>query len=122
MAAFIEEGLAITTDELAEALAHQAAFQAAVHRALAEVDALVVPATPAPAPADLSTTGDPRFNSPWSHAGVPTVSIPCALTRGGLPVALQVVGRAWHDRRIAQVARWCEDQLAFQAPASLFAE
>lgn len=115
MAAFIDEGLAVTMDEYQEALGNQAAFRDAMERTLADVDALVIPSTTSPAPADLTTTGDPRFNSPWSHAGVPTVSIPCALTKAGLPVSLQLVGRAWSEARLLAVAAWCEAKLGFDA-------
>jgi Asp-tRNA(Asn)/Glu-tRNA(Gln) amidotransferase A subunit family amidase len=121
MAALIEEGLAVTMEAYQEALRHQAAFRDAIERALAEVDAAVIPSTPGPAP-DPSTTGDPRFNSPWSHAGVPTVSIPCALTKAGLPVSLQLVGRAWSDWRLLRIAAWCEERLRFRCQAPLLAE
>ena len=114
IAALIEEGLAVTMDEYQEALGHQAAFRDAIERALGEVDAVVIPSTPGPA-GDLSTTGDPRFNSPWSHAGVPTVSIPCALTKAGLPVSLQLVGRMWSDWPLLRIAVWCEEKLHFDA-------
>lgn len=114
MAGFIGEGLAITDAEYRQALDHQVAFRTSVERALADVDAAVMPATPGPAP-DVSTTGDPRFNAPWSHAGVPTVSIPCGLTAAGLPVSLQFVGRLWSDWPLQQAAVWCEQQLGFDA-------
>ena len=112
MAALIDEGFAVSMGEYQEALAHQRGFAHAVSRSLAEVDALLTPAAPGPAP-DRSTTGDPRFNSPWSHAGVPTVSIPIALTAGGLPIALQLVGPAWSEAELLATAEWCEAQIPF---------
>lgn len=114
MAAFIEEGLAVTMEACHEALRHQTAFRDAVDRSLADVDALAIPSTASPAPADLTSTGDPRFNSPWSHAGVPTVSIPCALTKAGLPVSLQLIGPAWSEPRLLAVAVWCEEVLGYR--------
>jgi Asp-tRNA(Asn)/Glu-tRNA(Gln) amidotransferase A subunit family amidase len=122
MAALIDEGLATSTREYHEALVHQVAFRHAVKRSLTDVDALVVPSTPGPAPADLSTTGDPRFNAPWSHAGVPTASIPCALTASGLPVSLQLIGRPWEEPGLLDAAHWCERELAFAAIPPLLAE
>jgi Asp-tRNA(Asn)/Glu-tRNA(Gln) amidotransferase A subunit family amidase len=82
-------------------------------RLLANVDALVTPATPGPAPAGLESTGDPRFNAPWSYAGTPTVSLPSALTNAGLPVALQLVGPHWNEVKLLNVAAWCERRLGF---------
>lgn len=122
VAALIEEGLAASQREYHEALVHQVAFRHAVEVSLADVDALVVPSTPGPAPADLSTTGDPRFNAPWSHAGVPTASIPCALTGSGLPVSLQLIGRPWEESKLLDAAVWCERELAFADVPPLLAE
>jgi Asp-tRNA(Asn)/Glu-tRNA(Gln) amidotransferase A subunit family amidase len=118
MAALLDEGLKITIGAYQEALRHQAQFKSAMARSLAGLDALVTPATPTAAPASLASTGDPRFNSPWSHAGVPTVSIPCALTAAGMPIALQFIGPAWSDERVLAIGTWAEARLAFhRAPA-----
>ncbi len=103
----------MTMAEYQEALRHQVAFRCAMARALADVDALVTPSTVTAAPAGLQSTGDPRFNSPWSHAGVPTVSIPCALTAAGLPISLQLVGSAWSEARLLAAATWCEEKVDF---------
>ncbi len=113
MAGLIDEGLAISPSAYDEALRHQLAFREAVDAWLADVDAVAIPATPGPAPADLTTTGDPRFNSPWSHAGVPTISFPIALTNGGLPVAVQLVGRSWSEVSLLVAAVWCEHAIGF---------
>jgi amidase len=113
MLALLDEGFATSMADYQEALAHQASFRSAVARSLAGIDALVTPATPTPAPASLVTTGDPGFNSPWSHAGVPTASIPCVLTNSGMPIALQFIGDAWNEARLLSVAAWCEEKLNF---------
>jgi Asp-tRNA(Asn)/Glu-tRNA(Gln) amidotransferase A subunit family amidase len=70
-------------------------------------DALVTPATVGPAP-DPSTTGDPAFNSPWSYLGFPTVSFPVGLSAGGLPLAVQLIGRPGDDLGLLGTADWCE--------------
>jgi Asp-tRNA(Asn)/Glu-tRNA(Gln) amidotransferase A subunit family amidase len=54
----------------------------------------IMPATPAAAPGDLTTTGDPTFNSPWSYLGLPAVAAPYALTDQGLPAGAQIVARS----------------------------
>jgi Asp-tRNA(Asn)/Glu-tRNA(Gln) amidotransferase A subunit family amidase len=114
IAGLLAEGFAVSLADYQEALRHQESFRNAMARTLAEVDALVTPATHTAAPEGLQSTGDPRFNSPWSHAGVPTVSIPCALTAAGLPISLQLVGPAWSEARLLAVATWCEGQLGFR--------
>jgi Asp-tRNA(Asn)/Glu-tRNA(Gln) amidotransferase A subunit family amidase len=67
---------------------------------------LITPATIGPAP-DISTTGDPTFNSPWSYAGRPTISLPIGLSPDGLPLAIQLVGFRT-EVRLFRAALWCE--------------
>ena len=114
LAALLIEGLDTSMADYQEALRHQVGFQNALVPLLADVDALVTPATVSAAPG-LETTGDPRFNSPWSYAGLPTVSIPCALTAAGLPISLQLIGPAWSEAKLLAIAAWCEQRLAFDA-------
>jgi aspartyl-tRNA(Asn)/glutamyl-tRNA(Gln) amidotransferase subunit A len=73
---------------------------------------LVMPATIGPAP-DVTSTGDPAFNSPWSFLGLPAISLPIGLTPHGLPLALQLVdGReGFGSRPLLKTAAWCEDVL-----------
>lgn len=80
--------------------------------ALAEsVDALLTPATPAPAPRDLTTTGDAAFQAPWTSAGLPTITIPSGLAGNGLPLGMQLAGPPWAEGRLLAVAGWCEAAL-----------
>jgi aspartyl-tRNA(Asn)/glutamyl-tRNA(Gln) amidotransferase subunit A len=110
----IEDGLATEARKYEQALLHQQKFQEDMAALLAEFDAAITPATVTAAPT-IDTTGDPRFNSPWSYAGLPTVSIPCGLTDEGLPVGVQLIGEAGNDDSLLEVARWCEERLAFDA-------
>ena len=118
VARLIQEGLALLRAAYDEALLHQARFQQHLTECFTDIDALVMPATETTAPASLDTTGNPWFNSPWSYAGIPVVSLPCSLADDGLPVALQLVGLAHDEASLLQVGHWCEEQLAFrQQPA-----
>ena len=80
---------------------------------------LAMPTTPAPAPARLDTTGDARFNIPWTFAGLPAVTIPCGLSPAGMPIGLQLVGPRGADAELLAVAGWCEKVLDFTAVAPL---
>jgi aspartyl-tRNA(Asn)/glutamyl-tRNA(Gln) amidotransferase subunit A len=73
---------------------------------------LVMPATIGPAP-DVTSTGDPAFNSPWSFLGLTAISLPIGVTPDGLPLALQLVdGReGFGSRPLLNTAAWCEDVL-----------
>jgi len=77
----------------------------------------LAPAATGPAP-DVSTTGDPSFNAPWSYTGLPTVSFPVARTPDGMPLAVQLVGRNEHERWLLAAAAWVERVVAFE-PRSL---
>ncbi len=80
--------------------------------ALAEsADALLTPSTPAPAPRDLTTTGDAAFQAPWTSAGLPTITIPSGLAGDGLPLGIQLAGPPWAEGRLLAVAGWCEAAL-----------
>lgn len=71
------------------------------------IDALACPAALGPAPLGLHTTGDPKMNVPWTHAGVPAVTIPAGAI-GGLPLGLQLVGQYGADEALLAVAQALE--------------
>jgi len=66
------------------------------------IDILLTPSAPGPAPRGLESTGDPIMNLPWTHTGLPTLTIPTGTDAAGLPLALQLVGR------------WREEETLFQ--------
>lgn len=120
VAALIDEGLNTPAWDYATAMRHLEWYRSHAWDDLPDVDALVTPATPSAAPPRLDTTGDAQFNIPWSYAGLPTVSIPCGLTREGMPVALQLIGPKLGEPTLLSAAAWCERRLRFEAePAML---
>ena len=48
--------------------------------------------------------------------GCPAISLPCGLTRGGLPVGVQLVGRPHGDGELLGYARRLEQALGFELP------
>lgn len=66
-------------------------------------------------------TGDPALSMPWSHAGAPTITVPCALvphadsecpcdvTDVTLPVGITFVGRHGSDEGLLDVAALSEN-------------
>jgi Asp-tRNA(Asn)/Glu-tRNA(Gln) amidotransferase A subunit family amidase len=112
---FIERGLAIPAWEYIRAREVQSRFRRQTDRLLTLFDAILTPATPAPAPAGIESTGDPSFNLPWSMSGHPVISLPCEVVPSGLPVSIQLTGAALDEARLLGIARWCEQVLAFEA-------
>jgi aspartyl-tRNA(Asn)/glutamyl-tRNA(Gln) amidotransferase subunit A len=49
-------------------------------------------------------------------AGLPGISIPCGLTKAGLPIGLQVQGRVLDDLGVLQAARVFERELSLSLP------
>ncbi|MGH7917505.1 MAG: amidase [Candidatus Binataceae bacterium] len=111
----LEAGLKISASKYIRARQIQRHFKADIARLLEDYDAILVPATPAPAPHGLDSTGDPVFNSPWSMTGNPAIALPCALDHAGMPIAIQLVGAALGEPRLLEFARWCEGILRFEA-------
>lgn len=124
IAALIDEGLATPSTVYAAALVQQRRWRHDLAALLdaQRLDAVLAPAAVTTAPA-RDTTGDPLFNSPWSHAGVPAVSLPVGLAGDGLPVAVQLCARPWAEAALLAAASWCERAVAFQTrPAAVAAD
>lgn len=108
VASLIEEGFKASAIDYTTALEHQRVFRDDMAELLGEKLILLMPSTNTVAPGQLDTTGNPRFNSPWSFAGLPAVTIPCGLNRAGLPCGLQLVGPAFHDPLLLRVTQMVE--------------
>jgi amidase len=111
MAELIEAGLKVRPEDYRAALDHQDHFRVEIGQLLVEIDALVLPAAPSAAPHGLESTGDARFNVPWTNAGLPVVVLPAGRTAAGLPLGLQLVGAPGTDIHLLRVARYVEEQL-----------
>ncbi len=75
-------------------------------------DLLLTPTTPTPAPRDLTTTGDPVFQSPWTSCGLPTITIPSGISPStGLPLGTQLAAPPFEEARLLAGAKWCEGVL-----------
>ena len=87
-----------------------------VNAALAHVDILVCATTPSVATSVGQTeitvehakvpvrTSLIRFTRPFNLTGHPVASVPCGFTAAGLPVGLQIVGRAFDEATVLRVA------------------
>ena len=117
----IEFGLLIPAYQYLLAQQCRRRFQANMDRLLASVDVLLTPATPSPAPRDLSTTGDPVFQASWTSGGFPTISIPSGLDASGMPLGIQLVGSLFAEERLLAVAQWCQKAIGVElVPTGLY--
>lgn len=95
-----------------------------IHAAFAEVDVLVTPTTPMPAPAiaDLRVNAEAlrpaelkllRNTRPFNVWGLPAISVPCGFTQGGLPIGLQIAGPPWREDLVLRLAHAYEQATAW---------
>ncbi|MEZ4541610.1 MAG: amidase [Chloroflexota bacterium] len=68
------------------------------------IDLWICPAAVGPALRGLESTGDPVMSLPWTHAGMPALSLPAGTDAAGWPMGLQVVGRFGEDEEMLALA------------------
>lgn len=92
-AEIIEEGQAISRQDLEEGRKRQKDLRQHLETTMREagIDLWVTPAAPGPAPEGLDSTGNPAMNMPWTNSGLPSVSLPAGLAEQGLPLSLQLI-------------------------------
>jgi aspartyl-tRNA(Asn)/glutamyl-tRNA(Gln) amidotransferase subunit A len=80
-------------------------------QAFRDVDVIIAPTTPTPAFKLGEKAKDPLamyladiYTAAPSLAGLPAISIPCKTRVNGLPVGLQVIGRAFDEKTVLKVA------------------
>jgi aspartyl-tRNA(Asn)/glutamyl-tRNA(Gln) amidotransferase subunit A len=109
--ALIEEGLRTDRVAFEQSCVHQTGSRVALENWLPENQFALTPATLTVAPRDLTTTGDPAFNSPWSYLGVPTITLPVGEVEQ-MPCGVQLIGRPRADWQLLAAAQWLESRLA----------
>lgn len=118
---FLEAGLLVPAVDYIAAQRQRTLIQAAWRRMFDGIDALIGPAVAAVAtrrdqvavrwPDGTEETASSvfiRLSAPANVTGLPSISVPCGAGRGGLPTALQVIGKAFGEARILRIARACE--------------
>jgi Asp-tRNA(Asn)/Glu-tRNA(Gln) amidotransferase A subunit family amidase len=116
-AEIVEIGKSISTDELAALRGNITALRRELEGQMdaAGIDLWACPAARGPAPEGLHATGDPNMNLPWTHAGLPALTLPAGLAVNGLPLGLQLVAHCDADE---QSLGWAQRLVAKCNPAS----
>ena len=110
-------GLEIDSVTYSRALERRLQFIADMVRMAAQVDVLLTPSTPKPAQADITNTGNPMFQGPWTSCGLPAISIPSGLADTGMPMGIQLASSHYQEARLLAAAGWCESVLeGFPSP------
>jgi Asp-tRNA(Asn)/Glu-tRNA(Gln) amidotransferase A subunit family amidase len=73
--------------------------------ALEEIDLWICPSATGPAPVGLNSTGDSNMNLPWTHAGMPVITLPAGRAQNGLPLGMQLVAPFEADEQLLAWAK-----------------
>jgi aspartyl-tRNA(Asn)/glutamyl-tRNA(Gln) amidotransferase subunit A len=86
-----------------------------------KVDAILTPSTPSAAFKIGEKTNDPIsmylndiFTVPVNLAGLPAISIPAGLDVKGYPLGLQIIGKAFDEQKILNIAYAMEEKIQFK--------
>ncbi len=111
----LQNGLAVPGVSYLEAVRWRGPALSAYLAAVAGVDAVIAPVAPVAAPdhrrercwqQPRRRSGDPaltRFTRPINYLGLPSLAIPSGFTRGGLPVAMQLIGRSFDEAMLLRI-------------------
>jgi aspartyl-tRNA(Asn)/glutamyl-tRNA(Gln) amidotransferase subunit A len=93
--------------------------------AFKQVDVILTPATPSAAFGENESSDDPVamylndvFTVTVNLAGLPGVSVPAALSSEGLPLGLQLIGKAFDEATLLRTAQVLEKAANFTARPS----
>jgi aspartyl-tRNA(Asn)/glutamyl-tRNA(Gln) amidotransferase subunit A len=95
-----------------------------IGRVFGDIDLLVTPTMPMPAPAIADLKADPdalrpaelkllRNTRPFNVWGLPAISVPCGFTQSGLPIGLQIAGPHWREDLVLRLAHAYERTTAW---------
>ena len=112
-AELIERGLKVNDKKLERAIVGRESLRKQVTKAMEQhsIDLWLSPPALGAAPKGLDSTGDPVMNLPWTHAGLPTLTLPAGKNEAGLPLGLQLTGRWYGDEAMLSFAHQIEDVL-----------
>ena len=111
-----QAGSILTAAQYFRAQRARALVREEMRRALEQVDVLVSPTSLITAPrigqdTVVTPTGEEspltllsRNTSPFNDAGVPACTVPCGFDSAGLPIGLQIAGRAFDEETVLRVA------------------
>jgi len=97
-----EEGQRVSPEAAEEARHSRLELRSHLTELMDQHDLDLLASTPAlgAAPSGLGATGDPAMNLPWTHSGLPTVTIPAGTDEAGLPFGIQLSAHFEQDERL----------------------
>ena len=112
----LKAGAKVRAVEYAAAAEAQRVLRAEFDAALSQVDAILAPTVPRGATVigqktvtigsqdESVRTAFIRLNRPANVIGLPSITVPCGFDSEGLPIGLQLIGRAFAEGQLLQIA------------------
>jgi aspartyl-tRNA(Asn)/glutamyl-tRNA(Gln) amidotransferase subunit A len=108
----IQSGADVKAADYADALRQVNLLRREIRKTFANVDLLITPTMPTPAPligaTGANVNGDAvsiRNTSPFDVFGLPTISVPCGFSSSGLPIGLQISGAPFAESTVLALAQ-----------------
>jgi len=113
-------GAFVTAADLHQAMRLRRELSQAVNLQLKTYDALITASALAPAPAfaDIVPNSPPNWpiqTMPFNVTGNPAMSIPTGFSASGLPLSMQIVGRAFDERTVLRIGAAFESATGLSA-------
>ena len=120
----IRTGEKVTAAEYIQRRSELEFARRSIGQLFADVDVLVTPTTPIPAPTIVELKRNPdrlrpaelkllRNTRPFNIWGLPAISVPCGFTQSGLPLGLQIAGPHWREDLVLRLAYAYEQATAW---------
>lgn len=105
----IREGAFISAADYIQAQRARSTIVQQIREMFGQVDAIVSPAGPRVAAtfAEFDTAATyrtPSYTNIFNLTGLPAISAPCGFSASGLPIGLQIAGRAFEDATVLRLA------------------
>jgi aspartyl-tRNA(Asn)/glutamyl-tRNA(Gln) amidotransferase subunit A len=123
----LHAGAAYTSTEYSLARRMQTILRCQFNEFFDEYDLLLTPSVPITATkrgsldavelAKLLT----RFTAPFNLTGLPALAVPCGWSKNHLPISLQIIGKAWAERKVIIAGRLFEQAVGLPTPIALLA-
>jgi len=109
LAGLIERGLSTPEETFQAALSQLRQARRDMEAVFRQYPVVLTAAALGAAPRDLSFTGDPRMNAPWTGIGSPAISVPMPVG-GALPLGLQIAAAPGQDAALLATAVAVENE------------
>jgi aspartyl-tRNA(Asn)/glutamyl-tRNA(Gln) amidotransferase subunit A len=111
----LRSGENISAADYIQRLRELAEARRSIADVFADMDLIITPTTPMPAPLISALKANPdtlrpaelmllRNTRPFNVWGLPAISVPCGFTKTGLPIGLQIAGPPWREDLVLRLA------------------